>query len=451
MPEVLTGLRDALKKFLGSTSTYEKSVEEFVRDLQRTLIRSDVNVRLVLELSKRIRERALKEKPPPGASRRDWFVKIVYEELVTLFGGEEKPSVLPSKKPYIIMLVGVQGSGKTTTAGKLAYYYRNRKYKVGLIQTDTHRPAAYEQLKQLAEQSDALFYGKPGEKNPVAIAREGIKELTSKGAEVIIVDTAGRHGYGEEEKLMEEMRHIAQAVNPDEVMLVLDASIGQKARDLAKRFHEATPIGSIIITKLDGTAKGGGALSAVAETGARIKFVGTGEKIGELETFQPTRFVGRLLGMGDIQGLLERLEALEDAGELEKNVEEMLSGRIDMRLIYRQLRQIRRMGPLSKVLSMLPGYGIQLPEDPEGMKVGEEKMDRWIAIIQSMTHEELEKPELIEREKSRLRRIAYGSGTSPEDVRELIKYYFHLKKMMKQLKRKKKLLKKLQIEQQWPV
>ena len=450
MPEVLSGLKDALKKFLGSTSPYEKSVEEFVRDLQRTLIKSDVNVKLVFELSKRIRERALKEKPPAGASRRDWFVKIVYEELVRLFGGEEAPSVIPSKKPYVIMLVGVQGSGKTTTAGKLAHYYRNRKFKVGLVQTDTHRPAAYDQLRQLAEQVGALFYGDPGERDPVKIAREGIRQLASQGAEVIIVDTAGRHGYGEEESLMEEMRRIADAVKPDEVILVLDAGIGQKARDLARRFHEAAPIGSIIITKLDGTAKGGGALSAVAETGARIKFVGTGEKVGELEVFQPTRFVGRLLGMGDIQGLLERLEALEEAGDLEKNVEEMLSGRLDMRVIYRQLRQIRKLGPLSKVLSMLPGYGIQLPEDPEGAKIGEEKMDRWMAIIQSMTPEEMEKPELIEREKTRLRRIAYGSGTSPEDVKELLTYYLHLKRMMKQLKRKKKLLKKLQLDQQWP-
>ena len=451
MPEVFSGLKEALKKFLGSTSPYEKSVEEFIRDLQRTLIRSDVNVKLVFELSKRIRERALREKPPAGASRRDWFIKIVYEELVNLFGGEEKPNVLPHKKPYTIMLVGVQGSGKTTTAGKLAYYYKNRKYKVGLIQTDTHRPAAYEQLKQLAEQVGALFYGEPGEKDPVAIAERGIKELSSKGAEVIIVDTAGRHGYGDEEKLMEEMKEIAGAVKPDEVMLVLDASIGQKARDLARRFHQAAPIGSIVITKLDGTAKGGGALSAVAETGATIKFVGTGEKVEEIETFQPTRFVGRLLGMGDIQGLLERLEALEEEGELEKNVEEMLSGRLDMRTIYRQLKQIRKLGPLSKVLSMLPGYGVQLPEDPEGVKIGEEKMRKWLAIIDSMTREEMEKPEIIEKEKSRLRRIAYGSGTSIEEVRELLTYYYHLKRMMKQLKRRKKLLKKFQLDQQWPV
>ncbi len=448
MPNVLEGLRDAVKKFFSSTSTYEKSVEEFIRDLQRILIRADVNVRLVLQLSKTIRKRALEEKPPPGVSRRDWFIKIVYEEITALFGGVEEAQILPRKKPYIIMLVGVQGSGKTTTAGKLAWYYRNRKYKVGLVAADTFRPGAYHQLKQLAEATEALFYGDPGEKDAVKIASRGVRELAEKGAEIIIIDTAGRHGYGEEEALLEEMKKIAEKTKPDEIIFVLDASIGQKAADIARRFHEATPIGSIIITKMDGTARGGGALSAVAATGARVKFIGTGEKLDEIEPFRPGRFVSRLLGMGDIESLIERLSAIGEES-LEKQVEEMLSGRLDMRLIYRQLRQIRRLGPLSKVLRMIPGLGMQLPVDEEGARIGEEKMDRWITIIQSMTMEEMEKPEIIEREKSRMRRIARGSGTSLEDVKELLAYYNNMKKMLKQLKRKKSLLKKYQFDQQW--
>ncbi len=448
MSDILSGLKDAIKRFVSSTTPYEKSVDVFIKDLQRTLIKSDVNVKLVFELSKRIRERALKEKPPPGASRRDWFIKIVYEELVDLFGGEIQPEIIPKKKPYIIMLVGVQGSGKTTTAGKLARYYKNRKLKVGLIQTDTYRPAAYEQLKQLAEEIGVPFYGDKNEKDPVKIAREGLKKMLEENVDIIIIDTAGRHGYGEEEALIDEMKRISNEVKPDEVMLILDASIGQKAKDLAEKFHKATPIGSITITKLDGTAKGGGALSAVAATGARIKFVGTGEKTDEIEIFKPTRFVGRLLGMGDLETLIERLTELEEV-DIQKQMEDMLSGKIDMKAIYQQIKQIRKLGPLSKVLKMLPGASMGLPDIGEGAKIGEEKMDRWMAIIQSMTKEELEKPELIEKEKSRIRRIAIGSGTSPEDVKELLTYYNQLRKMVKQLKRKKSLLKKFKLDQQW--
>jgi len=420
-------------------------VEDFIKELQRALIKSDVNVKLVFELSSRIKKRALDEKPPQGVSRRDWFLKIVYEELVSILGGEEEPEVLPRKKPYVIMLIGVQGSGKTTTAAKLAWYYRKRKMKAGLVAADTFRAGAFAQLKQLSEKVGALFYGDEAEKDPVAIASRGVEHLKEQGADIIIIDTAGRHGYGGEAELLEEMKRIEQAIKPDEVMMVLDASVGQKAFDIAKRFHEATPIGSIVITKMDGTAKGGGALSAVAATGARIKFIGTGEGIDEIEPFRPKSFVSRILGLGDIEGLLERMKTLEiEQEDLEKQAEEMLSRGLNMRLLYKQIRQIRKMGPLSKILKMLPGLSMSLPEDSELEKVGEEKFDRWISIINSMTYEELEKPEIIEREKSRLRRIAVGSGTSVEDVRELLAYYEGTKRMLKQLKRRKSVLKKLE-------
>ena len=449
MPSVLEGLRTAVKKFFSSTSTYEKSVEEFIKDLQRTLIKADVNVKLVLDLSRRIREREVKKKPLPGASRRDWFIKIVYEEITNLFGGEEEPEVIPRKKPIVVMLVGIQGSGKTTTAGKLAWYYKNRGFKTGLISADTYRPGAYHQLRQLAENVGALFYGEENGKDAVKIALKGKKQLLEKGVEIIIIDTAGRHGYGEEKALLKEMKNIADKTKPDEIIFIMDASTGQKAMELAKRFHETTPIGSIIITKTDGTAKGGGALSAVAVTGAKIKFIGTGEKIDEIEPFRPKRFVARLLGLGDIESLLERLSSIEEQGEIEKQIEEMLSGKIDMRIIYNQIRQIRRLGPLSKVLKMMPGMSMQLPVDDEGARIGEEKMRKWEIIIQSMTYEEMSKPELIEREKTRMKRIAVGSGVNTEDVKELLTYYNNMKKMVKQLKRKKSLLKKYQFDQQW--
>ncbi|MGB9725626.1 MAG: signal recognition particle protein Srp54 [Fervidicoccaceae archaeon] len=442
---MFSGLKDALKRYFSSTSPYEQSVEEFIKELQRSLIRSDVNVKLVLELSSRIKKRALEEKPPQGVSRRDWFVKIVYEELVALLGGEEEPEVIPKKRPYVMMLVGVQGSGKTTTAAKLANYYKKRKMKVGLVAADTYRPGAYAQLKQLSEKVGCLFYGEEGEKDPVGISLRGVKSLAEQGADIIIIDTAGRHGYGGEAELIEEMKEIEHAVKPDEVVMVLDASLGQKASEIAKRFNEATPIGSIIVTKMDGTAKGGGALSAVAMTGAKIKFIGTGERIDEIEPFRPKNFVSRILGFGDVEGLIERLRSLDlEEEDLQKQAEEMLQKGLNMKLLYKQMRQLRKMGPLSKVLKMVPGLSMTLPDDKELEKIGEDKFDRWLSIINSMTYEELEKPELIEKEKSRMRRIAIGSGTSTEDVKELLVYYEGTKRMLKQIKRRKSVLKKLE-------
>lgn len=437
---VLDGVREAVAKFLKGGGTYEKAVQEFIRDLQKELIKSDVNVKLVFQLTRRIKERASKEKPPPGASKREWLLKIVYEELSQLFGGDQQPRILPPKTPWIILLVGVQGSGKTTTAGKLAYYYTRRGYKVALVSTDTFRPGALQQLKTLAEKAGAIFYGED-KGDPARIAEKGIKYALERGAEIIIVDTAGRHGFGDEEALLDEMKSISTTINPDEVILVLDAAIGQKAYELARKFHEATPIGSLIVTKLDGTARGGGVLSAAAATGATVKFIGTGEKIDELEPFRPAKFVGRILGLGDLEALLEKLKSLEEARELEEAAEDILKGKINMRVIYRQLKSMRKMGPLNKVLQMLPGFGLMSKINDETARLGEEKIKKWLAIIESMTYQELDKPEIIDR--SRMRRLAIGSGTTTEDVKELLAYYKNLKVMMKRLKRDKRLLKRL--------
>ncbi len=432
---MLEGVKEALKKFIRSSSDYEVAVKNFIRDLQRELIKSDVNVKLVIKLSNKIKERALKEKPPPGVSRREWFVKVVYEELSNLFGGDREPEVKPPKIPYVLMLVGVQGSGKTTTAGKLAYFYKKRGYRVALIAADTYRPGAYEQLKQLAEKVGVMFYGEPNNKDAVSIAKKGVEWAKERGAEVIIVDTAGRHK--EEKALLDEMENIAREINPDEVMLVMDASIGQQAKALAEAFHSKTPIGSIVITKLDGTAKGGGALSAVAVTGATIKFIGTGEKINEIEVFNPRKFVARILGLGDLESLLAKFKELEEAKELEKRSEEILKkGDLTLRDLYHQIISLRKMGPLSKILQMIPGVGMWISDDK--LKISEEKMDKWLAILNSMTYKELDKPEIID--KSRIRRIAMGSGTTPHDVEELLNYYKLMKKMIKNIKRQKKLL-----------
>nr|1J8M_F Chain F, SIGNAL RECOGNITION 54 KDA PROTEIN [Acidianus ambivalens] len=292
--KLLDNLRDTVRKFLTGSSSYDKAVEDFIKELQKSLISADVNVKLVFSLTNKIKERLKNEKPPTYIERREWFIKIVYDELSNLFGGDKEPKVIPDKIPYVIMLVGVQGTGKTTTAGKLAYFYKKKGFKVGLVGADVYRPAALEQLQQLGQQIGVPVYGEPGEKDVVGIAKRGVEKFLSEKMEIIIVDTAGRHGYGEEAALLEEMKNIYEAIKPDEVTLVIDASIGQKAYDLASKFNQASKIGTIIITKMDGTAKGGGALSAVAATGATIKFIGTGEKIDELEVFNPRRFVARL-------------------------------------------------------------------------------------------------------------------------------------------------------------
>lgn len=439
----LERLRSAVASFLKGKGKYEEAVNQFIKELQKTLISADVNVRVVLELTRKIKERALESEPPPGVLRREWFVKIVYDSLVELFGGEA-PEILPKKLPWIMMLVGIQGSGKTTTAGKLAYFYKRRGYRVGLITTDTYRPAAYDQLKQLAEQIGVPFYGERDSQDPVGIAKRGVRKLLSEGVNVIIVDTAGRHGYGEEEELLREMRELADAIKPNEVILVIDAYLGQKAYDLARRFHERTPIGSIIITKLDGTAKGGGAISAVSVTGARIKFIGDGEKIEDLEPFSPRKFVARLLGLGDLETLLEKFKALEESAELEKRFEKaILTGRLTLRDMYAQIKSLKKMGPLRKVLQMIPGLAM-MPLDDEKLRLSEEKMDKWLHIMESMTYEELDNPSIIDRR--RIKRIALGSGTRPEDVRELLAYYENTKRMLKNIKRKKGILRKLGIK-----
>jgi len=437
---LLDNLKDAVKKFLGS-SDYNKAVNDFIKDLQISLIKADVNIKLVNELTTKIKNRLANEKPPSAIERREWFISIVYQELTNLFGGDKEPNVMPKKLPYVIMLVGVQGSGKTTTSGKLALFYKKKGYKVGLVAADIYRPAAYEQLLQIGNQIGVPIYGEPGNKDAIQIAKNGVEKFLKEKYDVVIVDTAGRHGYGEEVKLLEEMKNIYQSIKPDEVILVIDASIGQKAYDLASKFHTASPIGSIIITKMDGTAKGGGALSAVAATGAAIKFIGTGEKLDELEVFNPRRFVSRILGMGDIEAIIEKIKGIEEYEEIEKKMEEVLTGKtkLTLRDVYKQLNAMRKMGPLNKILQMIPGYNIlsQIPE--EQLKLGEEKIRKFMNIMNSMTYKELDNPDIID--KSRIKRIAKGSGTTPEEVKELLKQYEMTNNLLKMMRRKKGLAK----------
>ncbi len=423
-----SSLYESLKKILRISVVDEAAVKELVRDLQRSLLQADVNVRLVLELSKRIEERALKEKVPPGIPRREHVIKVVYEELTRFLGEKPVPLRVKPGKRNVFMLIGIQGSGKTTTAAKLARYLQKRGFKTALICTDTYRPGAFAQLQQLADQINVPIYGDEKEKKTVKLALEGLKRF--EDYEAVIIDTAGRHK--DEESLIKEMKRLEKAVRPDEVVMVIDGTIGQQAAAQAEAFHKATPIGSIIVAKLDGSARGGGALSAVAATGAPIKFVGTGEKTDAIEAFDPPRFVGRLLGMGDLQSLIEKVGEAEIKVP-EKKAKAILSGKLTLTDVYEQFEAMRSMGPLSRILKMIPGFGYEIPG--EKLDVAEDQMKKWRVIIQSMTPEERENPKILK--SSRIRRVARGSGTTEKDVKNLLKQYNMLRKMMKSLRRRK--------------
>jgi len=425
-----SSLYDALKKIFRASVVDEAAVKELVRDIQRALLQADVNVQLVLGISKRIEERALKEKVPPGISRREHVIKVVYEELTRFVGDKPVPIKMELGKKKTIMLVGIQGSGKTTAAAKLARYFQKRGLKPALICADTYRPGAYDQLHQLANRLNVPVYGDLKSKAPVKVVSEGLKQFTDKG--IIIVDTAGRHK--EEQELIKEMKTLEKKIKPDEVMMVIDGTIGQQALIQAKAFHEATPIGAILVTKLDGSARGGGALSAVAATGAPIKFIGTGEKTEDIESFIPSRFVGRLLGMGDLETLLEKVREAEIKVP-KKKAKAILSGKFTLTDMYEQFEAVKGMGPFRKILKMLPGMSYDIPEDM--LNTAEDRLEKWRVIIQSMRPEEKDNPKILN--SSRVRRVARGSGTSERDVKDLLKQYAMMRKMLKMFKRKKKL------------
>jgi signal recognition particle subunit SRP54 len=423
-------LYEALKKVFRASVVDEATVKELVRDIQRALLQADVNVQLVLDISKRIEERALKERVPPGISRREHVIKVVYEELTRFLG--EKPVLVKAEpgKRYVIMLVGIQGSGKTTVAAKLARYFQKRGLKPALICVDTYRPGAYAQLQQLASRINVPLYGDLRAKDPIKMALEGLKQFGDK--DTIIIDTAGRHK--EERELIKEMKALERSIKPDEIMLVIDGTIGQQAMVQAKAFNEATPIGSILVTKLDGSARGGGALSAVAATGAPIKLVGTGEKIEDIEAFVPSRFVGRLLGMGDLETLLEQVREAE-VKVPEKKAKAILSGRFTLTDMYDQFEAIKGMGTFRKLLKMLPGMSYDIPEDM--LNLAEDRLEKWRVMIQSMTPEERDSPKIFN--SARIGRVARGSGTSEKEVKELLKQYSMMRRVFKTLRRKKRL------------
>ncbi len=425
-----SSLQDALEKVAGRSRIDDEAVEEVVRDIQRALLQADVDVSLVNELSDSIRERALNEEPPAGTSPREHVLHIVHEEMIGVVGDATEFDL----EEQTILLAGLQGSGKTTTSAKMARWFSRKGLRPAIVQTDTFRPGAYEQSKEMAERAEVPFYGDPDSEDPVEIAREGLDEFEER--EVVIVDTAGRHAL--EEELVDEIEDIESVVDPDMSLLVLDASIGQSAGEQAEAFDEAVGVDGVVITKLDGTAKGGGALTAVDQTDSSIAFIGTGEEVRDIERFDPDGFISRLLGMGDIRALVDRVEeAMEesDVEEDELDPEKLLSGDFTLRDVYKQMDAMGSMGRLDQVMDMIPGMGgmgdmkDQLPDD--FAEVTEERMDKYKAIMDSMTDEELDNPSRVGA--SEVRRIARGSGTSEEDVRELLEYYNTMEQTMNQL------------------
>jgi len=422
-----SGIRKALARITGASVVDEAAVKELVKDLQRVLITNDVNVKLVFQLTKTIEEKALKEKLLPGLSLREHVVRVVHDELQKVLGGKFEPRLGKQK----ILLLGLFGAGKSTTAAKLAKFYQSKGLKVALVAADVHRPAAFDQLQQLSEQVKSGFYGIRGEKNAVKIAEQSLKELEGK-YDVLILDSAGRSAFDGE--LAEELKAVAKAFKPDEKFLVVSADLGQVAGKQAQEFHSTVGVTGVIVTKMDGSGKGGGALSSLAVTGAKVAFIGTGEKTTDLKPFDSTRFVAELVGFPDLASLLEKMNEASDEEAVQKAIAE---GKLDFESFLAQMRAMRKMGPMKQIMQMLGVYDL-----PEEMVVqSEEKMKAFEAAVLSMTPAERKNPDLM-KSKARQARVAKGAGLKEDDVRELIKNFEKSVKLMKQFKGNKGLLKK---------
>lgn len=411
-------LSNLIKKIVTGTTIDKKSVEEVLQDMKVILLQSDVDTKLADELVSRIRKKCLEEKIPAGLTLREHALKVIYEELVKLLG--EKPASLLGRKK--IMFVGLFGSGKTTSIAKLARHFQKQGLKPALVALDYHRPAAIDQLVQLGKQINVPVYFDK-EKDPYKGAEGGIEKF--KNFDTIIFDTAGRNALDAE--LAEELKKLGEIIKPDEVLLTIPADLGKVARTQSEAFNKLIGTTGVFITKMDGTAKAGGALAATSVTGAKVKFIGTGEKIEDLEVYNPERFVSRLLGLGDLQTLLEKAKEVEIKPE---SVEKIVEGKFSLQDFYEQIEAMGKMGSMGKIASMIPGFGmLKLPKGM--MEKQEEKMKHFKHIMESMTKEEKGNPSIIT--SSRIKRIASGSGRTEAEVRELISQFNKMKKLMKQL------------------
>ena len=432
-------ISNAFKKLKSKGKLTEADVREAMREVRLALLEADVNYKVAKDFTKTVTERAIGQDVMESLTPAQMVVKIVDEELTSLMGGENARLEFNSKPPTVIMMAGLQGSGKTTHSAKLGKMLKAQNHRPMLVACDIYRPAAIDQLKVVGEKAGVPVF-EMGTENPVKIAKAAVRHAKDYGNDIVILDTAGRLHI--DEKLMDELKNIKDEVNPDEILLVIDSMTGQDAVNVAKSFNEKLEITGVILTKLDGDTRGGAALSVKAVTGKPIKFAGTGEKLDDLEVFHPDRMSSRILGMGDVLTLIEDAQNKLDEKKAEEMARKIMNDKLDFDDLNEQFNQIKRMGPLKGILSKLPGIGNQLDD----VDIDDRQIDWLQAMIYSMTPEERHNPSLIN--PSRKRRIAAGSGRTVEEVNKLLKQLEQMQKMIKQMKgnrgskkrRKKKML-----------
>ena len=419
-------LGSALEEVRGTGNLTEDQVKKVTREIRLALLEADVNYGVVKEFVGNVRGRATGAEVSKALSPGQQVVKIVNEELANLMGGTAHKLTFASRPPTVVMLAGLNGHGKTTVAGKLALFVRKLGKNPYLIACDTYRPAAIEQLQQIGRELGVPVYSEGTEPAPEGIAERGMRAARDAGYDFVIVDTAGRQVV--DEVMMEELKRVRQAIKPHSILLVLDVVTGQNAVEVAEAFKEYADFDGMVLTKLDGDARGGAALSVVSVTGRPIKFASEGEKMGEFDYFYPDRMAGRILGMGDVLTLIEKAEDQMDRKEAESQSKKLMAGKFDFEDFLKQMQIIKKMGPLSGLLGMIPGLNKQL----QGVDIDDRALNRVEAMITSMTAQERRNPRLLQN-PSRARRIARGSGTTQQDVQKLVKQFGEMQKMMKQM------------------
>lgn len=417
-------LNNVFRRLKGRGTLNENDVREAMREVRMALLEADVNYKVVKDFVGKVTERAVGADVLASLTPGQMVIKIVNEELIALMGNENSKINFPNKPPCIIMMCGLQGSGKTTHAAKLAKHFKENGKRPLLVACDVYRPAAINQLQVVGEKAGVKVF-EMGQINPVTIAKEAVKHAKDHGNDVVILDTAGRLHI--DEQLMDELKNIKAETSPNEIMLVVDAMTGQDAVNVAKAFDEALGIDSVLMSKLDSDTRGGAALSVLAVTGKPIKYVGTGEKLDDFEPFHPERMASRILGMGDMLTLIERAETSIDEKDAKKLAERLKENSFDMNDLLEQMKQVRKLGPLKQIMGMLPGVGDKLKD----IDIDDRQMFRIEAMITSMTPTERAKPSIIN--PSRKKRIAAGSGNTVADVNRLLKQFDDMQKMMKRL------------------
>ena len=418
-------LKSGIKKISNAIFVDKKLIDEIIKDLQRALIEADVNVELVFQLSQKIRKVALDE-TIKGVEKKEQLVKLIHDEIENILTSKASNQLKLQKKTSM-MFLGLYGAGKTTTIAKLGFYYSKRGRKVALLGLDTQRPAAMDQLEQMAKKAKLPAFIDKEEKDPIKIIKNYKKELEKY--DLILIDTAGRDGLNKE--LIKEIKSLNKELKPDYRILVMPADIGQAANTQASEFQKALDIDGVIITRMDGTAKAGGALTACAETNAPVFFIGVGEKLHEIETFNAESFISRLLGMGDLNALIEKVHSATDEKQQKRIQERLEQGKFTLHDLYTQLESMGQMGSMDKILSMIPGLGNAASKVPKAqLEKQEQKLKHFKYAINSMTQEEIENPEILEKQTSRIQRIAKGSGTTTSEIRELLKQYKMIKEMI---------------------